>query len=72
MNPAEAWLDVELRGGPVWLPSTVKVSREEVASGLLKIPAMAGYEHFVIERSPEDINGKRAVFSWCGSTKVAE
>jgi hypothetical protein len=71
MSSAETDVEVTLRGGPDGVPETVVVSAAQLREPRLKIPFLAGYEHFV----PDQQNGKAgdsAVFVWCDRTKLAE
>jgi len=72
MGSAEPTVEVTLEGAPDGMPGTVLVRRAELPRDRLKIPYLAGYEHFIpLERFsgvPED----GAVFVWCDRTKFAE
>jgi Family of unknown function (DUF5988) len=68
MSSADAEVEVTLRGGPVGLPETVVVRAAQLHEPRLKIPFLAGYEHFV----PAGRAGDDAVFVWCDRTKLAE
>ena len=59
--------EVSLDGGPTGIPRRFVVTAAEVAAGKIKVPYLAGYEHF--ERDPA-IAGRP--FSWTRRTKIAE
>jgi uncharacterized protein DUF5988 len=63
-NTAEVFLE----GGPEGIPRWLVVSREQLADGKVKVPYLAGYEHFV--RTITD--DARFLFSWSSRTEIAE
>ncbi|MBE1495111.1 hypothetical protein H4696_002211 [Amycolatopsis lexingtonensis] len=54
------------------MPETVLVRCAELAADRLKIPYLAGYEHFVPQDSSRGVPEDGAVFVWCDRTKFAE
>jgi hypothetical protein len=61
-------VEVFLEGGPTNIPRSVMATAEEFAYGKVKVPYLAGYEHF--ERGSEENDGNS--FSWTTRTKIAE
>ncbi|MCZ7373697.1 DUF5988 family protein [Micromonospora chokoriensis] len=59
---------VFLQGGPDGVPRTVVATVEQLVYGKIKVPYLAGYEHF--ERRVGD--GAPLLFTWTGRTKIAE
>ncbi|HET6709860.1 DUF5988 family protein [Amycolatopsis sp.] len=72
MGSAEPTVEVTLKGAPDGMPETVLVRRAELAADRLKIPYMAGYEHFIPLESLSGVPEDGAVFVWCDRTKFAE
>jgi hypothetical protein len=72
MSSADAEVEVTLRGGPDGLPETVVVRAAQLREPRLKIPFLAGYEHFVPAPRGSGRAGDNAVFVWCDRTKLAE
>jgi hypothetical protein len=62
-------VEVILRGGPAGIPRRFEVTATDVAYGKIKVPYLAGYEHF--ERDPEAV-GRPELFAWTRRTKIAE
>ena len=60
--------EVHLEGGPDSIPRKLVVTEEEVAYGKVKVPHLAGYEHFVRKITDD----ARFLFSWSTRTKIAE
>ncbi|MBQ0977983.1 DUF5988 family protein [Micromonospora zamorensis] len=67
LAPSEPVL-VFLQGGPADIPRTVVASVEQLVYGKIKVPYLAGYEHF--ERRFGD--GSPLLFTWTARTKIAE
>lgn len=61
-------VEVFLEGGPTNIPRSVMATAEEFAYGKVKVPYLAGYEHFVRTSQDDDRNS----FSWSARTKIAE
>ncbi len=61
-------VEVLLQGGPDSIPRTRLVTDDELLYGKIKVPYLAGYEHF--ERTPGD--GSPLLFAWTTRTKIAE
>lgn len=59
-------VEVVLEGGPVDLPRTLLVAPTAAAGDKIKVPRLAGYEHF------EKPAGPGNVFVWTTRTKIAE
>jgi hypothetical protein len=62
-------VEVNLEGGPNDIPRRLFASAAEIAYGKIKVPYLAGYEHF--ERDPAD-GARSDLFSWTTRTKIAE
>lgn len=60
--------EVSLEGGPDGIPRRLVVTREQVAEGKVKVPYLAGYEHFVRKITDD----ARFLFSWTNRTNIAE
>jgi hypothetical protein len=60
--------EIFLEGGPNDIPRRLVVTREQVAEGKVKVPYLAGYEHFVRKITDD----AEYLFSWSVRTKVAE
>jgi hypothetical protein len=61
-------VEVFLQGGPDSIPRTMLATDDQLAYGKIKVPYLAGYEHF--ERRPGD--GSPLLFAWTFRTKIAE
>ena len=66
--PDPSTTEVFLEGGPDSIPRRLFVTLEQVAEGKVKVPHLAGYEHFV-RKVTEDA---AYLFSWTTRTKIAE
>ncbi len=62
-------LEVSLEGGPTDIPRRFVATAAELAYGKVKVPYLAGYEHF--ERDPQ-ADGQPHPFAWTRRTKIAE
>jgi hypothetical protein len=60
--------EVRLEGGPASIPRRLVISLADAEYGKIKIPHLAGYEHFI--RAAEDVASD--LFSWAARTKIAE
>ncbi|MEU4626362.1 DUF5988 family protein [Actinoplanes sp. NPDC023801] len=61
--------EVQLVGGPQSIPRRIVVPVEEAAYGKVKVPYLAGYEHFVRAVHDDETSN---LFSWSTRTKIAE
>ena len=62
-------VEVSLEGGPTDIPRRFVVTAAEAAYGKIKVPYLAGYEHF--ERDPA-AGAEPDPFAWTRRTKIAE
>ncbi|GAA0903753.1 hypothetical protein GCM10009557_79480 [Virgisporangium ochraceum] len=62
-------IEVNLEGGPNGIPRRFPATAAQLAYGKIKVPYLAGYEHF--ERVLSD-NARPDLFSWTTRTKIAE
>lgn len=62
-------VEVSLAGGPLGIPRRLVATAEQIAYGKIKVPYLAGYEHF--ERDLTD-TAWPGLFSWTARTKIAE
>jgi hypothetical protein len=60
--------EVFLEGGPDDIPRRLVVTHEQVDDGKVKVPYLAGYEHFVRKITDD----AAYLFSWSIRTKIAE
>ncbi|GIF09467.1 DUF5988 family protein [Actinoplanes siamensis] len=67
--PGADAVEVSLEGGPTDIPRRFVVTAAELADGRIKVPYLAGYEHF--ERDPL-AEGQPTPFAWTRRTKIAE
>ncbi|GIF07062.1 DUF5988 family protein [Actinoplanes siamensis] len=63
-------IQVLLRGGPYPTPTAVRVSRQAIAYGKVKIARDGGYDHF--ERVGDGPPQAGETFVWTTRTRVAE
>lgn len=63
-DTAPTTVEVQLKGGPNSIPRRLRVTATEIANGKIKVPYLAGYEHF-------ELDGPN-IFSWTTRTKFAE
>jgi hypothetical protein len=61
--------EVDLEGGPNDIPRRFLATAAQLAYGKIKVPYLAGYEHF--ERVVSD-SARPDLFSWTTRTKIAE
>ena len=62
-------VEVSLAGGPLGIPRRLFATADQIAYGKIKVPYLAGYEHF--ERDLAE-SGQPGLFSWTTRTKIAE
>ena len=62
-------VEVSLEGGPTEIPRRFVVTAAEAAYGKVKVPYLAGYEHFEREAAAGD---EPDPFAWTRRTKIAE
>ncbi|TDC58988.1 hypothetical protein E1258_19605 [Micromonospora sp. KC207] len=70
LGSAPTVVDALLRGGPATLPEKLRRQRVPGATDKIKVPYLAGYEHF--ERDGTVAPDGLVVFRWTGRTFVAE
>ncbi|GAA5062192.1 hypothetical protein HNP84_005765 [Thermocatellispora tengchongensis] len=58
--------EIILEGGPEDLPNVLRIERDRIADGKIKIERQGGYEHF--ERRDQNA----LTFRWTARTKIAE
>lgn len=67
-NPVDdSSADIQILGGPIEIPETLRVEADALADGKLKIAHLGGYEHFELVEDSQP-----QVFRWTMRTKIAE
>lgn len=72
MDHTEPKINIELHGGPDWVPRMVSVGARQIVLGHLTIPFIAGTERFVFDCRVKRIGGRKAATVVCGKTMVVE
>lgn len=72
MRLIDQLMDVELKGGPDWIPATVSVCLSDLAKGRLRIPFQTVNDLFVYDCYVKKVDGERSLRVLCGTTEVVE